>query len=118
MRFQNLTDDKYQRQDAERMEEGEEMALEPIDEKQCQAEKPSGDSFLTFGPRRPRIRCSNKPAYIAKEKRKGKDGKRGSMSLCKDCAVVFEKQMGKDYAELTPIKGKALPDFLSLSVGL
>ena len=36
---------------------------------------------MTFGPR-PTERRDNKPTVIITEKKKGKDGKKGAMSLC------------------------------------
>jgi hypothetical protein len=68
------------------------MKLEPPDRKQCQAEKPNGYTFLTFGGRPGRVRCTNKPRLIVTEKKPGKDGLKGSMSLCPDCFAVFQKQ--------------------------
>lgn len=77
--------------------------LVPPDKKRCQAEVPSGNSFMTLGGRIGLERCRKKPAYIAHEKKPGADGRQGSMSLCAECAEVFKKQMGEDYAELRPI---------------
>lgn len=63
------------------------------DKNRCQTEiTPSYGPFRFGPPDRPR-RCENKPTVIAKEIRKGKDGKRGSMSLCESCLVVMNKQM-------------------------
>jgi len=61
--------------------------LTPPDFERCQAEWRSG-SFMTLGPRQME-RCPNKPEWIATEKRRGKDGKRGSMSLCDHCRKIF-----------------------------
>jgi len=80
--------------------------LTPPDKKRCQAEVPNGNSFMTLGGRPGRVRCSNVPAFIAKEKRAGKDGRKGSMSLCEECSKVFSAQMGPNYADLKPIGAK------------
>ena len=68
--------------------------LIPPDKKQCQAEKPNGNNFMTFGGVVGLVRCENKPIWIAKEIIPNPlDGLRGSMSLCDDCRKVFEAQM-------------------------
>jgi hypothetical protein len=61
--------------------------LTPPDHKRCQAEWKEG-SFMTLGPRS-MIRCPNPPAIVVRERQPGKDGRRGSMSLCPACAVVL-----------------------------
>ncbi len=66
-----------------------EVAISPVDYKQCQAMK-KGGSFMTLGPR-PWFRCENKPLVVATEKKRGKDGQRGKMSLCAECLSVFKK---------------------------
>jgi hypothetical protein len=77
---------------------GNNMSLEPPDPKRCQADVP-GNGPLTMGgeigdPRNVyRVRCKNKPRWIATEKKPGPDGQVGSMSLCDECAAVMEKQM-------------------------
>ncbi len=75
----------------------------PIDPKRCQAEWLEG-SFMTLGPRE-MVRCGNRPIYIAKEQSipPGKR-KRGSMSLCRECSKIMQKQLGKNYAKLSPIE--------------
>jgi len=69
------------------------MKLIPPDIKQCQAEKPSGHTFMTLGGRPGLVRCSNKPTYVITETKKGADGKRGSMSLCDSCLAVAINQL-------------------------
>lgn len=67
--------------------------LEPVDLKRCQAEKPSGHNFMTWGPRQKYIRCGDKAVVVATEVKKGSDGQIGSMSLCSHCFEVMQKQM-------------------------
>lgn len=64
--------------------------LTPPDRAQCQVERHNGYSFMTLGSRPGLVRCSNKPAWIAREIAPGSDGRRGSMSICKDCRPVLE----------------------------
>jgi hypothetical protein len=73
--------------------------LTPPDLEQCQAEKPNGNTFMTLGGSPGLVRCENKADFIAVEKEKGKDGQRGSMSLCTKCRLVFVKQMGRGFAD-------------------
>jgi hypothetical protein len=68
-------------------------SLIPADLTRCQAEVPTGNSFMTLGGRVGRERCRNTPVVVAYETEPGTDGKRGSMSLCKRCLKVFKKQM-------------------------
>lgn len=85
--------------------------LTPPDKVRCQAEVPNGDSFMTLGGHLGgRARCSNVPTLIAKENRPGKDGRKGSMSLCEHCAKVFVQQLGPAFATLTPIKKDKTPE--------
>ncbi len=79
------------------------MSLTPPDLKQCQAEKPNGNTFMTFGGVPGLVRCTEKPLFIATEKKPAKDGLIGSMSLCADCVAVFHKQTPDGYAEITRI---------------
>jgi hypothetical protein len=82
--------------------------LTPPDKKRCQAEVPNGHSFMTLGGTPGgRVRCSNIPAFIAKENKPGKDGRKGSMSLCESCSKVFVDTLGPSFATLTPIKPNA-----------
>ena len=80
--------------------------LIPADLERCQAITPNGNTFMTLGGRPGLERCTNKPYVVAKENRPGKDGKRGSMSLCSDCLGVFVRQKGAGFATITQIKGK------------
>lgn len=86
------------------------MPLEPPDTERCQADVPGNGPFTMGGeignPRNGyRVRCKNKPQWIATEKKPGPDGLTGSMSLCAECAVVLEKQM-PGFATLAPIPQK------------
>jgi len=77
----------------------------PPDTDQCQSLKPNGHTFMTLEGRPGYVRCTNKPVWIATEKKANpKDGMVGSMSLCDECKEVFLKQMGKDYAVLSKIE--------------
>lgn len=69
-----------------------EEKLIPPDLAQCQAEKPNGNTFMTFGGVPGLVRCKNKPTHIALEP-KQKDREQGSMSLCGDCLAVCSKQV-------------------------
>jgi len=42
--------------------------VEPVDLKQCQAEVPNGNTFMTLGGRPGRERCKNKPTVVVTEK--------------------------------------------------
>lgn len=74
----------------------------PVDYERCQAEKTEDASFMLLG-KPVMVRCSKLPAFVAKEKKPGKDGSIGQMSLCDDCAEVFKVRMPLDYADLIPI---------------
>lgn len=69
------------------------VKLFPPDYKRCQAEIPTKHSFMTLGPTHEFDRCQNLPSVIATEKKKSKDGRLGSMSLCAQCFEVMQKQM-------------------------
>lgn len=75
------------------------IKLIPHDKKQCQAEKPNGNSFMTLGGVPGLSRCKNKPVVIIVEKRKPK----GSMSLCKECWTVAIQQLGEKTFNVKPI---------------
>lgn len=77
------------------------VKLAPPDLKQCQTIHRTG--AFQFGPPGER-RCTNKPTWIATERKLGKDGQRGSMSLCVDCMLIMEKQLGKDFATYEPVE--------------
>lgn len=72
--------------------------LIPPDRNQCQVEITPAHSFMTFGPPPKPARCTNKAAVIATEKKPGKDGRCGAMSLCAECFKTFQEQMPADYA--------------------
>lgn len=77
--------------------------LIPPDTSRCQAEKPTGDSFMTLGGRPGRReRCNAKPTMLATEKVAGEDGLKGSMTLCDECFAVMQKQC-PDVATFTRI---------------
>lgn len=70
------------------------MELEPVDEERCQADGPNPEwSPFRLGPVPKRVRCSNMPVWVATEKEPGKDGLRGSMSLCQPCKEVCDEQL-------------------------
>jgi len=68
------------------------MKLTPPDRNRCQAEKPSGHSFMTLGGRPGLQRCFGKPTTIITEAEPGRDGLRGSVSLCDSCLAVARRQ--------------------------
>lgn len=70
---------------------------------QCQAEKPNGYNFMTLGGVPGLVRCDSKPDVLVTERKPGKDGLTGSMSLCNDCWSVMLKQCGPDFASAAPI---------------
>lgn len=78
--------------------------LIPADLERCQGEIESYNAFGLGGPLYQEIRCENKPSVIATEKKPGKDGLIGSMSLCKTCKEEFIKKMGKDFATFKPLR--------------
>lgn len=84
--------------------------LTPPDIDQCQAEKPNGQSFMTLGGGPGYVRCADEPTVIATENKAGRDGLKGSMSLCDECKAKLLEQMGTDYATFATIErndGKA-----------
>ena len=66
--------------------------------------KPNGHTFMSLGGVPGHIQCDNKPDYIATERKPDKDGRKGSMSMCAKCAVVFQEQKGTKYADLVSIE--------------
>jgi hypothetical protein len=77
--------------------------LEPVDFDCCQAEKPNGKNFMSFGGQHQMVRCNAKPDFVITERKPGKDGQCGSMSLCIECCKkAFEQLTINDYA-LEPI---------------
>jgi hypothetical protein len=79
----------------------ERRALVPPDPKRCQAEKSNGP-FRMGGPAF--TRCGSKPILIVREKKVGKDGRRGSMSLCLECYSQLVKQLGADHVTTRSVK--------------
>jgi len=82
--------------------------LIPPDKKRCQRQFVSGcwpdaAHFMIIGPRE-LIRCKNKPAYIIKERKPGRDGKKGSMSLCACCFTTFIREFGLHFADIKKLK--------------
>ncbi len=76
--------------------------LIPPDTKRCQAEHQVG-AFVLGGRVGEKTRCENKPSVIATEKKPGKDGRKGSMSLCAECLPHLIRQFGDEYARITEI---------------
>jgi hypothetical protein len=78
--------------------------IAPLDVDRCQAEKPNGASFMTFGGV-PRLeRCNSVPSYVLVETKEDEDGLRGAMTVCSECFEVFKKQVGVSntlYYEIT-----------------
>ncbi|RLA42176.1 MAG: hypothetical protein DRQ64_00340 [Gammaproteobacteria bacterium] len=68
--------------------------LIPPDPDHCQAEKPNGHTFMTFGGSPGLVECRDPPSAIVFEVGVGKDGRRGAMSLCGPCFDVFIKDVG------------------------
>jgi hypothetical protein len=67
----------------------------PPDLTRCEALKPNGHTFMTFGGVPGLVRCSKKPTLLAREAKPPKgETTRGAMSLCTECARVAEKQLG------------------------
>lgn len=62
--------------------------LSPADPERCEARMQDGVSFMTLG-KHPWRRCEAKPVVILRDRNKGADGKRQSMSLCASCLAVF-----------------------------
>ena len=77
--------------------------IEP-DKKQCQAEKPNGNTFMTLGGVPALIRCEKNPVIIATESEPDKNGLQGSMSMCDKCWKVAIEQLGENYFRVQPIQ--------------
>ena len=75
----------------------------PIDKERCQAEKPNGQSLMTYGGGHKMIRCESKPAVIATETKAGNDGLKGSMTMCSECLDVAENQLPKGFFDIVNI---------------
>jgi hypothetical protein len=70
-------------------------SLIPPDPKQCQADKPNTNNFMTMGGisvNQKYIRGTALPTVIIHEIVAGRDGQKGAMSLCDDCLKVFKAQ--------------------------
>lgn len=81
--------------------------LTPPDPERCQAERkvgcwPDARHFLNLGPAQ-MLRCDRKPVVIATEKRPGKDGQYGSMSLCGECLTALLEQVGPNHCSFKNI---------------
>ena len=77
--------------------------LIPPDKKQCQCLRPNGNNFMTFGGVPGFVRCENKSTVIITEKKKAKDGQKGSMSLCNHCWNKAIEQLGENHFTVKPI---------------
>lgn len=58
---------------------------------------------MTLGPRQ-YVRCTKPATVIVTEKKPGKDGQRGTMSLCDHCFAIFLKTYGPHFATAQEIK--------------
>ena len=76
------------------------MTLIPADVDRCQAEVPTGHSFMSLGGQPGRERCSNKPIVVAEEIETGEDGMHGSMSLCLECLCKFSTQEREQWSRI------------------
>jgi hypothetical protein len=101
---------------------GDVAALEPPDRVRCQALRPNKTwSPFALGPAHVRAdgekvggsrqvdrqwRCNVPPVVIVTEAKPGKDGQRGSMSLCADCFVQLclqqPESIGPEVEDLRP----------------
>ena len=80
------------------------MSLTPPDLDQCQADKPTGHSFMTLGGQPGKlVRCTEKPKVIITENGPGDDGHTGSMALCGACLHAFNAQDGTPDVEVKVI---------------
>lgn len=83
--------------------------LEPPDLQRCQAEKPNGTNFMTMGGAIGRLeRCTRDAQVIVKERKPGKDGRKGSMSLCHGCLAQLIKQQPDADVDIQSITKKML----------
>lgn len=78
--------------------------MDAPDLKQCQAEKPNGATFMTFGGVPKLVRCTAKPTVIITEAKAGSDGKVGSMSVCESCLEAAKTQLGEAAFTVSPIR--------------
>lgn len=83
--------------------------LIPPDKKRCQTEVTHGPfpfrmGGSLYGSLYDVERCKNEPVAVAKEKKPGPDGKRGSMSLCGRCLDDLKKRPEFKQVTLTKVK--------------
>jgi hypothetical protein len=79
--------------------------LIPPDKKRCQTEITTAlGPFRMGGPSKTIEQCSNAPVVVAKEKKPGPDGKRGSMALCGSCLDELKKTPQFKQVTLTKVK--------------
>lgn len=80
--------------------------LTPPDYKRCQCDITPAHGAFRLGPRPKPQQCANKPDFLAVELVAGKDGQRGSMSLCLGCAQkLMEDKELRQRVQLQPIIG-------------
>jgi hypothetical protein len=80
--------------------------LIPVDRKQCQAEKPCGNNFMTLGGCVGQMeRCTSKPTVIITELKAGSDGRKGRMAVCEGCLAQYKKQNDnwRELVKVTPL---------------
>lgn len=80
--------------------------MDKPDPLRCQTEITITNPWTLGGIASKTNRCTNKPTVIATEKKPGKDGQRGAMSLCAGCLVQFRKAMPAGYATVRAISSK------------
>ncbi len=81
--------------------------LIPPDKKRCQALRPNGNNFMTFGGVVGMERCKEVPTVIITELNRSEiDGLIGSMSLCDHCLGKAKEQLGEAYFIVKEIKRK------------
>ncbi len=78
--------------------------LIPPDLKQCQVVISTYKPFILGGRPKKVERCTNMPTVIARETKKGKDGRKGAMSLCDSCKKVLLEENPNMKLEEIPIQ--------------
>lgn len=79
--------------------------LTPPDLTRCQAMITTHRPFILGGNPRKTERCDNVPTVIVTENKPGKDGSKGSMSLCESCLDVISEENPKGIkSEKIPLK--------------
>jgi hypothetical protein len=81
--------------------------LIPPDINQCQADKPNGNTFMTFGGIPKMVRCRNVPEFIAMENNPKRNSERGSMSVCRECSQILIEQLGLTFATFKTINRRS-----------